>query len=325
MSKFRLCKITDLEQWDLEVAKSPHYSIFANSNFINNLDRKFCLYFVYRGQQVKAALPVFLSKDESSIELDDLCIHNSIMFFDNDEQKLINSRQEQFEITEYIINALDNLYNSIEISLSPAIKDIRPFQWHNYFSDNESEKFKIDTRYTSFLDISDFFLKLEDENTNIFKNLDSKRQTDIKRAREEEAKFIESKDVDIFINLYSKLLESQEASVDDQNLDKMRNLINQLIELGYAKMFLTMDSSNQVTYAVVFSYINNVGCYLYGAGNRDNMRRFDATYCIWMTLKSLSEIGIYSVDLEGVNSPSRGQFKLGFGGSLKSYFRVHKR
>ena len=89
MSKFRLSKITNLENWDTEVAKSPQYSIFANSNFINNLERKYCLYFIYRGQQLKAAIPVFLSKDEKSIELDDLCIHNSIMFFDNDEQKNI--------------------------------------------------------------------------------------------------------------------------------------------------------------------------------------------------------------------------------------------
>ena len=325
MSKFRLSKITDLENWDTEVAKSPQYSIFANSNFINNLERKFCLYFIHRGQQVKAAIPVFLSKDEKSIELDDLCIHNSIMFFDNDEQKLINSRQEQFEITEYLINELDNLYRSIEISLSPSIKDIRPFQWHNYFSDNEGEKFKIDIRYTSFLNITDLFLKLDDEKTNLFKNLDSKRQTDIKRAKEEDTNFIESKDVDTFINLYSALLESQDVSVDNKNLDKMRNLINPLLDLGYAKMFFTTNSSNQVTYAVVFSYINNTGCYLYGAGNRDNMRRHDATYCIWMTLKSLSEMGVHTVDLEGVNSPTRGQFKLGFGGSLHSYFQVYKR
>ena len=143
--------------------------------------------------------------------------------------------------------------------------------------------------------------------------------------KKQDTNFIESKDVDTFINLYSALLESQDVSVDNKNLDKMRNLINPLLDLGYAKMFFTTNSSNQVTYAVVFSYINNTGCYLYGAGNRDNMRRHDATYCIWMTLKSLSEMGVHTVDLEGVNSPTRGQFKLGFGGSLQSYFQVYKR
>jgi hypothetical protein len=50
------------------------------------------------------------------------------MFFVNDEQKLINSRQEQFEITEFIIEQLDEKFKSIALSLSPRIQDIRPFQ-----------------------------------------------------------------------------------------------------------------------------------------------------------------------------------------------------
>ena len=324
MSKFRLSEITDLELWDSEVAHSPQYSIFANTIFLNSLLRKYKLYFVYRGRQVKSAFTIFVDECESSIELDDLCIHNSIMFFANSEQKLINSRQEEFEVTEFIIEQLDEKFESIALSLSPQIKDIRPFQWHNYFSDSAGDKFLIDTRYTSILDISELFLKKDDDKMTMFQNMESKRQTDIHRAKEANVVFSESSDVETFITLYAQLLESQDSSVSEQYLDKMRNVIKTLLRRGLCTMFFTIDESSQVTYACVFSHHQNVGCYLYGAGNRDIMRRFDATYCIWNSIKALSNLGVREVDLEGVNSPTRGQFKLGFGGDLRSYFQVFK-
>ena len=36
----------------------------------------------------------------------------------------------------------------------------------------------------------------------------------------------------------------------------------------------------------------------------------------------LNEIGIKTVDLEGVNSPNRGWFKLSFGGNIIPYYEL---
>jgi lipid II:glycine glycyltransferase (peptidoglycan interpeptide bridge formation enzyme) len=174
------------------------------------------------------------------------------------------------------------------------------------------------------LDISELFLKQNKNEMALFQNMESKRQTDINRAEEAKVCFLESSDVDVFVNLYAQLIESQGSSVSEHFLDKMRNVIRTLLDSGLAKMFFTIDKSSQVTYACVFSHHQNIGCYLYGAGNRDIMRRFDATYCIWKSLESLSSLGVREVDLEGVNSPTRGQFKLGFGGELVSYYQVFK-
>jgi hypothetical protein len=51
---------------------------------------------------------------------------------------------------------------------------------------------------------------------------------------------------------------------------------------------------------------------------------WQGTLAHWHAFGHLArEHGITEVDLEGVNSPQRGWFKLGFGGSLQTYHTLH--
>ena len=61
--------------------------------------------------------------------------------------KLSSFNNQKFEVLNLFKDFLTNNYESINLTLSPNISDIRPFQWHNYHQKN---KFKIDVRYTSF-------------------------------------------------------------------------------------------------------------------------------------------------------------------------------
>ena len=47
------------------------------------------------------------------------------------------------------------------------------------------------------------------------------------------------------------------------------------------------------------------------------------TYGLFQSMNNLAEIGYSQIDLEGVNSPERGHFKLSFGGSLDQYYELH--
>ena len=112
MSKFRFVRIDDYHLWDSIIKKSPQYSIFCNSNYLNSIGSKFHLYFLYKGQQVKFAASFILSKDERKSEHDELCIYNSFLFFNNFDQKKVKARQERFDILEYVLEELDKIYDS---------------------------------------------------------------------------------------------------------------------------------------------------------------------------------------------------------------------
>ena len=62
--------------------------------------------------------------------------------------------------------------------------------------------------------------------------------------------------------------------------------------------------------------------YLFGV-NKPELRDYHTgTAVLWDAFYELNKDGINEVDLEGVNSPKRGWFKVSFGGELKPYYEL---
>ena len=70
-------------------------------------------------------------------------------------------------------------------------------------------------------------------------------------------------------------------------------------------------------YIQFFSLHQKTACFLYGAGETNHKDRLSGTYCLWKAIEYCQKKKINSIDLEGINSPLRGSFKITFGGSLK--------
>jgi hypothetical protein len=324
MAKYSLTPVKDLGAWDAFNNRSPQQSIFSHSRYLEAMGRKYKLYFVYQGQQIKAGVSLVLRDDGLGCELDDLVIYNGILFDELELCKPAKARMERFELTKFILDALDDQFNGIEMSLSPAFEDLRPFSWHNFHSPLAHDKYIINLRYTSRLDISEFFLCKDDASTFIYKNLDKNRQSDICKAQGN-VFFEETRAIGRFIEYYNVLFLSQGKTVSPEKLSRMKNLIDSIINDGLARMYAVKNSHGHPTYMTVFTVFKNKGCYLFAAGDIATMSRYDGTYCVWESMKALSRHGVHEVDLEGVNSPQRGAFKIGFGGDLWPYFKVIKR
>lgn len=325
MSKYRLIPAGDLEVWDAFAKESLEYTIFSNSKYLEALGRNYQLFYVYKGHQRKAGLSLVLSDDGRRCILDDFIIYNGILFDYTQGQKATKARSERLEITEFIIDQLDKKYETIEMVLSPDFEDMRPFLWHNYHSTNPSDKFLVELRYTSYIDISEFFLKKEDEDTMLYKNMDTIRQSDLRKAVKNGLKLEEAYETNQFLGYYNTLMCLQGIKVMQDTLDRMGRLIHNLIQHNLAKMFVAKNETSQITYITLFTFNLNKGCYLFGAGNQELSQRYDGTFCIWEAMKRLSAYGVHEVDMEGVNSPQRGSFKLSFGGNLRPYYQVSKR
>ena len=50
--------------------------------------------------------------------------------------------------------------------------------------------------------------------------------------------------------------------------------------------------------------------------------RLAGTYCAWKSNERCINENMNTIDLEGVNSPNRGSFKITFGGYLKNYYNI---
>lgn len=321
--KFNIEEINDLDVWEEFVISSPQYTMFVSAIYLNSFGGQYKLFFVKKGIQVKAAICVLLSEDKKNIILDELVIYSGILFKNDVTQKEVKARSERFELTELIIDYITSKYKNIEIALPVAFEDMRPFLWYNYGSENSNEKFELDLRYTSYINISELKGSKNEEDTILFKNLDTLRQRNIRKARKEQSYTVEELCINTFLDFYKDLMFKQDEAVSQEKLDNMSNVILNCTASNKAVMLATKNSENEIIYITVFSYDNNRAYYLFGAGNLDAVEKYKGTICFWDGfIKLAQDYNIKEVDMEGVNSPSRGWFKLSFGGELKPYYEI---
>jgi hypothetical protein len=320
---FRIAEEPGFDAWDDLVSSSPQGTVFATSAYLQAMGKPAIRLFVNKGNTVKCGLLLIPGEDPGTTEFDDLVIYGGIMFPRNEEQSLVKSRAEKFEVVEFLLTELDHRYCRISISLAPGFEDLRPFLWHNYSSGDATEKYSLVLRYTSILDISQFFLRKPDEDTGLYQNLHPRRKSDIRKAAENGLVVEEEPEIDMLLEFYERTLAKAGRTVSVDKLSRLRQLVTSLHRNRDARVFVVKNGQN-VTYVTVFSTYKNQGCYLFGAGNSEKTSRYDGTLAVWQSMKLLSRYGVSSIDMEGVNSPQRGAFKLGFAGDLTPYYRVSK-
>tara|TARA_B100000900_G_scaffold416265_1_gene450731 strand:- start:2418 stop:3398 length:981 start_codon:yes stop_codon:yes gene_type:complete len=311
----------DLLESDKILEVSNQSNLFCKSFFLNSLDQKFHIWKVIQGQEIKAI--VILNVDDSgtkSIE-NDFVIHNGIFFNLDNKRILVKRREDQFQITEFVINELVKKYETIFLSLDPSIIDVRPFQWFNY--NNDGPKFKIEVKYTSILDTSEMKKQKTDEKLKIFKNLEPVRRYSIRQSLKDKAKVEFSKDNLNFLNLYKVLSKKIYKSNYKKNYNVVEKITKNLIDNKSGIFINTRDKKDNLLYSACCGWDNNKAYYLFGAGSEKFKKPWQGTIGQWYAMRYIVEKSkIYKFDFEGVNSPKRGWFKLGFGGDLIPYYQV---
>jgi len=324
LSKFHIVEVKDDVTWDAFVEASPQGTVFALSRYLELAVDYYRRYWIYKGSQVKGGMSLMLNANCTACVMDDLVIHNGLMFVEDSAVKQVKARLERFEITEFAIKWLLSEFTSVELALAPQFEDIRPFLWHNYHSLNPDDKFAVDHRYTSYLDISSLCGGVEEQESVLFKGLETLRQRNIREARKDGAAFELNPNSTLLVDGYRTLMIDQKAPVDDGKLSRMARLIDGLIQEKMAVLCVTSNGLGEAIYTTVFCWDTKRAYYLFGAPSSETSERYQGTIALWDSFLWLVKQGIDEVDLEGINSPQRGRFKLGFGGGLRPYLQISK-
>ena len=312
------------KNWDDFIEASPQGTIFSHSDYLNALGKEYSLFYVYTGREICAALALVLSENRDGYALDDLVIYNGIMYSKKlSERKLTSRYSEQFRIAEYIIEQLGRKNSKIEMALSPYYEDMRPFLWYNYHAENVRHKFSIDLRYTCYLDIQGLANESFEEELNEFRELEELRRRNVRQARRAEVVLVEEERIFELLLFYKENLIRQGQIVSETKLQRMQIIIERLLLQKKAHIFAVKTNKNEVAVVNVYVYDKKRAYYLFGAGNSEIREHYCGTIAFWDAFKVLAKHGITEVDMEGVNSPKRGQFKMGFGGRLIPYYQVY--
>ena len=320
---FQIAPVEDYKKWDGLVDRSSEGSIYSKSSYIQALNRNYKLLFVTKGNSIKAGIFLLIDTDKQNCEWDDLVVYNGILFEKPHlKQNYTKMLSDQFDITTYVIPKLSEMYSSIKITTSPFFKDMRPFLWYNY-SEDEQLKCQLNLRYTTHVNIKGCLDNIEDEKICLFKELGSSRRQEVRYARRDKVCAIESTDVHSLAHCYEMSMKKKNVILPSIYYERIGILTAKLIKHDIGRLFVVKNSHNEIESAAFFAWDNKRAYYLFGASNPLVRKSYSGTIVLWDAFKYLHQIGINEVNMEGVNNPYHGWFKLGMGGiTLDAYYQV---
>ena len=89
-------------------------------------------------------------------------------------------------------------------------------------------------------------------------------------------------------------------------------------------MYFSYTKNGSIGSAACFAIDHIRAYYLFGASDSNLRDSHTGTAVLWDSFAKLNHYGVNEVDLEGVNSPDRGWFKLSFGGDIVPYYHIIK-
>ena len=308
-------------EWDAFVAASEDGTVFSTSAYLSSTGCRLGLYHCYNANELRAVVAVVENSDGTSAVLDDLVIYGGPLFGPATNGQNRSQRiSEHFDLAAFIAESLVNRYQNISFALAPSVIDIRPFLWYNY--GHAQDRYAVDVRYTSYLEIADFALAQKLEDIAAFGAASSARRQQVRYARRNGVVTEPFDNVGIFIDFYRMTMERQDETVESARLDKMASLVTALVNAGLARMFASRTREGALGSIAVYAFDRRRAYYLFGASDPVLRNSPTGTAALWDAFTQLTKEGVTQIDLEGVNSPSRGWFKLSFGGSLIPYYQV---
>jgi len=300
-------------EWNALVNTSPQGTIFSDTRYLSALEVSYTCYLV-KAQHGETLAGVVVIEDRGSMHVAP-CMYAAYqgILFSHSVSMLASLKRvtREFRLTEYLIQVMCERYGNFSMALSPSFKDLRPFLWHNYH-ENNAPHFTINNRYTATLELSDFHLQ------NYLKSIRTVRRQEFKKST---AEITETKNSELFLDLYAKTFERQEITMSSKDLELVNRLITSALTNGFGRLSMATTIDGVASMAL-FIYDSNCAYYLLGANNPDLRSSGASTALMIDNICHMAKLGLTKLDFIGVNSPNRGDYKLSFNSVLTPYFEV---
>jgi len=313
-SRYSLDRVPLDNAWDEFVQSSPDRTIFARKPYLEGVGAQLGTWFCTKGEQIKAAF--FGVEGAHGLEEDDLVIYSGVLHQKPEpDQNISQARSDRFKVMEFIAAELPKTYKVMDFQFNTSIVDMRPWLWHNY---HEGPRYQVEARYTSYFAIGQYGWG-EEGSKRAGEQMSQSRRQQIAYAQRDGIKVIHTKPcIDAFLNWYGHTVEGTDAWF----VSRLRHLLIHLDKVNLTRWYVALSPMGEGRALAVFGVDGGRAYYLWGARQPDHKDSPAGTEVVWEAMVDLANQGIPWTDLEGVNSPRRGWFKLSFGGSLIPYFRV---
>lgn len=302
----------DKQVWDAFVSTSQQRSIFVYTKFLDSLLANYDLVTCYeKGKIVAGAVLIYSDAGEPIDRPYPFTQYQGVLLADSSSQSAHSQITHEFKVVEYFINQLTEHYNKCCFCHSWRLNDLRPFLWHNYH-EPERGQFKVDLRYTGILDLK----KYHDFDAYL-SSIRLCRKQEFKKASQI-LKLEFSRDESILDNLHGMTFDRQSIERSNQDSVLVRSICQHAIAGEYGKMSVALLDEIPAS-AVLFLYDDRTAYYLFGANDPAYRNTGAGSFLLLHMIKDAFENGMEEIDFVGVNSPSRGDYKISLNAELKNY------
>ncbi len=313
-------KCNDFLAWDKFLFNSNQSSVFSESWLLQERNKKYDFFYVSEGTKNLAAVMIALESNNTPTTKP--WIYHGIFY---DKKLEINKNhsniRKKIEISKFIIDELEKIYESISLSFHHSIQDLRAFQWHNH-NQEEINKFKIKINYTSILNLNSY-----SSFENYLKSIRSVRRQEYNRCIREGYKTEISRDIDLLNFLHEETFKRQGLSRNIHDEILSNQIARNAIENNHGQIISCKDKDGTYLSVALFIFHKATTYYLIGATDQNYRKSSPMTLIILNHIKDLNNLGIDKVDFCGINSPNRGDYKLSFNGNVTPFYEVslHKK
>jgi hypothetical protein len=309
---------TDKEKWDGFVDSSPQGNIFCKTIFLNALGEDYDLLMVEEDNHIKMGA-IILKQNGKPIKAPYPCTIYQGILFDNSLQNLPQHRRirKQMEITQFLLRNLNEYYDRISFCLHYDVEDLRSFQWFNYHTP-EKGQFSISLRYSATLELSNLT-----SFDNYLLDIRKVRRQEYNKAKASSLILEDSNDIEALDQLHYKTYKRQGIERAANEVRLLRAITQSALAKKYGQLMLCKNAEGCPIAAMVFLYDNRCAYYLFGANDPEYRKTSGGTYLMLENIRQCRERGLLKVDMVGINSPGRGDFKTSFNAVPVPYFIVH--
>jgi hypothetical protein len=306
------------QRWDSFVDLAPQGNIFCTTSFLDALGEDYDLVLIEENNQLKMGA-IILKQNGKPIKAPYPFTMYQGILFDNSIYNMPRHRRVKklLELTQYLLANLKENYKRISFCLHYNVDDIRSFQWFNYHIP-ENGQFSIELRYTGLLNLATW----EDFDQYLL-GVRTVRRQEYKKAKYSNLIIESSTDIDTLDRLHRKTFERQGIKRDGEMKRLLRSITRSALAEGYGQLLICKNAEGIAISAIVFLYDSRCGYYMFAANDPEYRKTGCSTYLMLESIRQCKEKGLLKVDMVGINSPRRGDFKTSFNALPVPYFIVH--
>lgn len=308
--KGSLSRARSAEAWDAFVAASPQGSVFSTTPFLESLGGFYELWCWQERGAPQAGCIVWPQDGGRPFNLYQGLLLSADMVSPRGQQRA------QRVIAAMLDALMRRLGRPLRLSLHPRCLDIRGVQWLG-FSESPSSV-NIQVRYTGVIRL-DGYSSMEKE---YLSQLRTTRRHEYLRARRDQLVVLTDRNVSLLDDLHRLSIERQSGSRPDHDAMLLRCIAAGAIERRFGELLICQTPAGRAISALLLLWDTHSGYVLFLGNDPAHRGSGGGTLLMLEAIRRLGERGLSAVDLCGMNSPARSEYKASLEAWAIPYFEL---